>query len=195
MVFSSYQNIGSFIKFDHIDANSLNLYNGGGRNESYIVNTLSEDLRLALRQWTTGVCVVCSQQAENLHGMTVNSFTSVSLDPPIISVSLAKDTRTLHLVQESGKFSISILREDQKNIADRFAGKILDNGDRFKGLDTFVLPDGGIAFQNALAWLECRVRTQIVLENSTLYLADVTFASVYKTEKPLIYHNRRYLSI
>ena len=160
-----------------------------------IMNTLSEDLRHALRQWTTGVCVVCSQQSDILHGMTVNSFTSVSLDPPIISVSLAKNTRTLHLVQESGKFSISILSEDQKDIADRFAGKILDNGDRFKGLDTFVLPGGGIAIQNSLAWLECIVRTQIVLENSTFYLADVTYASVYKTEKPLIYHNRRYLSL
>jgi flavin reductase (DIM6/NTAB) family NADH-FMN oxidoreductase RutF len=159
------------------------------------LNTVSEDLRQAMRHWTTGVCIVCSRHGGFVHGMTVNSFTSISLDPPIISVTLAKNTRTLHLVQESGRFSISILGVDQKDIADRFAGKVPEEGDRFHGLEIFELPGGLIAIKQSLAWLECKVRQQIPFENSILLLADVTYAGTNSGEMPLVYHNRGYYSL
>jgi flavin reductase (DIM6/NTAB) family NADH-FMN oxidoreductase RutF len=148
-----------------------------------------------MRQWTTGVSIVCSQHDNFVHGMTVNSFSSVSLDPPIISVTLAKHTRTLHLVQESGKFTVSILSFDQQSIADRFAGKIPEDDDRFHGLETNILPSGLITLRHALAWLECKVRSQIPFENSTLLLADVLYASINQAGRPLVYHNRGYYSL
>lgn len=159
------------------------------------MNTVPVELRQAMRQWTTGVCIVCSQKDNFRHGMTVNSFTSISLDPPIVSVTLANHTRTLNLIQESGKFSVSILQLDQKEVADRFSGKIPDSGDRFHGLDTKTLPGGLYAIDHSMAWLECKVRMQIPFENSTLLLADVTYASVNEVEKPLVYHNQGYFSV
>jgi flavin reductase (DIM6/NTAB) family NADH-FMN oxidoreductase RutF len=148
-----------------------------------------------MRQWTTGVCVVISQHENQVHGMTVNSFTSISLDPPIISITLAKDTRTLNMIGKSGQFSVSLLSVDQEEIADRFAGKVTDEGDRLKGLETIKLPGGLTTLKDSLGWLECQVRMQIPFENSTLLLADVKNASPYKEGSPLIYHNRGYFSI
>ncbi|HEX7557251.1 MAG TPA: flavin reductase family protein, partial [Leptolinea sp.] len=73
------------------------------------MSDISEDLRETMRQWTSGVSIVCSQHGNYTHGMTVNSFTSISLQPPLVSITLANQTRTNNLVHESHKFSVSIL--------------------------------------------------------------------------------------
>jgi flavin reductase (DIM6/NTAB) family NADH-FMN oxidoreductase RutF len=159
------------------------------------LSIISEHLRQVMRQWTTGVGVVISQNGHQIHGMTVNSFTSISLDPPIISVTLANETRTLNLVNQSGTFSISLLNYNQQDIADKFAGKIPDEGNRIKGLEIVNLPDGLIAIKGSLAWVECKVRLKLPFENSTLLVADVMNTSLDREGNPLIYHNRGYFSL
>lgn len=152
----------------------------------------SEKLREAMRQWTTGVCVVCSRNNDRVHGMTVNSFTSVSLDPPIISVTLANNTRTSSIVLDSGVFSISILNSTQRDIAERFSGKINESNGRLSGLETISLPGGQLAIQGSMAVLECQVVDKVQLPHSTLFLAKVDYSNVWGNKKPLVYHNREY---
>ncbi len=155
----------------------------------------SEALRKAMRQWTTGVSVVCSKNETFVHGMTVNSFTSVSLDPPLVIVTLANQTRTCELVKSTGRFSVSILKQDQKYIADRFSGKDKEEKDRFAGIDTITLPGGIPAIANALAVLETRVINKTDFLNSTLFIAEVTFSDLLSHNRPLVYHNREYYSL
>jgi len=155
----------------------------------------SEDLRNAMRQWTTGVSIVCSGWERQIHGMTVNSFSSVSLDPPLISVSLANDSRTGKMVQESGLFSVSILHEGQRDLADIFSGKTGEKENRFDGVELIQHSDGVPAIKNSLAILNCLVREKLILKNSTLYLAEVTHSEVTDEGKPLIYHNRGYWTL
>lgn len=162
------------------------------------MNQLSDGLRNAMRKWTTGVCIVCVQTDDWKHGMTVNSFTSVSLDPPIISVTMENKTRTLQMVGEMKTFSISILNSKQRDLSLVFAGKIGDTQDRFVSLKTITLSGGLIAIDHALAWLECKVREIIPLKNSTLILADVISTQINTIEesaKPLVYHDRGYHTI
>jgi flavin reductase (DIM6/NTAB) family NADH-FMN oxidoreductase RutF len=155
----------------------------------------SEPLRKTMRQWTTGVCIVCSKNETISHGMTVNSFTSISLDPPVITISLANNTRTCNLVNESERFSVSILRQNQKSIADRFSGKEDQGTDRFINIATKVLPGGLPAIADALAVLETRVVKKEEFENSTLFIAEVTFSEILAQGRPLVYHNREYFSL
>jgi flavin reductase (DIM6/NTAB) family NADH-FMN oxidoreductase RutF len=155
----------------------------------------SEELRKAMRQWTTGVCVVCGRNETIQHGMTVNSFTSVSLEPPLIVVTLAKKTRTWNLVKETGRFSVSILRHNQKSIADRFSGKDDEEGDRFKGIEIKDLPDGLPVIADCLAVMEAKIVKYVDFENSTLFIAEITFSEVQVLGKPLVYHNREYYSL
>ncbi len=63
---------------------------------------LGEMLRRVMRHWVTGVAVVTSAMGEARHGMTVNSFVSISLDPPLVTVTMNNDTRTFALVQQYG---------------------------------------------------------------------------------------------
>jgi len=124
--------------------------------------------------------------------MTVNSFASVSLHPPIVVFTLAHATRTHDLVSQSGLAGITILSADQAALSDRFAGRIAEDGDRFAGLETFELATGAPLLTGGLAFLDCRVRSSLPLENSTLFLMDVLAARQGSDKRPLLYFNRDY---
>src|SRR3954453_180858 len=85
----------------------------------------SSELRLDFRDcvgaFATGVTVVTTHAAGRPQGMTLNSFTSVSLDPLLILISLAHRTRTLEAIKESGRFAVNILTRRQAEVALAFA--------------------------------------------------------------------------
>lgn len=153
---------------------------------------LPEKLRETMRHWTTGVAVVTGLHQGVKHGMTVNSFTSVSLDPPIVSVALANETRTQRIVLDSGFFGVSILSKNQMDIADRFAGKIHESGNRFLGISALHLINDTPLIPDSIAYLNCRVVYTHSLKHSTLVLGEVIAAADGLALPPLVYHNRRY---
>ena len=79
--------------------------------------------RAALRQWASGVTVVTCADRGFQHGMTVSSFLSVSLTPPLLLVSLQNGTRTLEMIKHAKTFAVNILHHEQKELADLFAGR------------------------------------------------------------------------
>jgi len=150
----------------------------------------SEKLRQAMRAWTTGVTVVTAIHEGQRYGMTVNSFTSLSLEPPLISVSLKQLTHTHELVQKSGEFAVTILSESQSDISDRFAGKIPDIEDRFAGVPTETLLIDAPLLKGGTAYFNCRVTDSIPIGENTLFIAEVVAAQVKGENDPLVYHNR-----
>ena len=83
----------------------------------------SESLRSAMRAWTTGVAIVTAVHAGRPHGMTVSSFTSISLDPPLIVISLSTGSHTHDLIRLAGAFGVTILAASQQALSERFAGR------------------------------------------------------------------------
>lgn len=155
-----------------------------------------EELRATMRLWASGVAVLTARHGENAHGMTVNSFTSISLEPPWVSVSLQKGTRTRDLVLASGFFGVTILAADQQEISDRFAGRVPEEGDRLAGLKTQTLVSGAPLLEGGLAWLDCRVVQTVDASGSTLVIAQVLATRVLQPQgKPLIYFNRSYRTL
>jgi len=151
------------------------------------------DLRLAMRRWATGVTIVTSRVNEIQHGMTVSSFTSVSLEPPTVLISLEKTTRTHELVQDSGFFGVTILGHGQAEISDRFAGRQTEDQDRFLGLDTFTLETGVPLLADGLASFDCRVVSAYEVGSHTIFIGDVLASQIKMDEsQPLIYFNRNY---
>jgi flavin reductase (DIM6/NTAB) family NADH-FMN oxidoreductase RutF len=150
----------------------------------------SETLRRAMRAWTSGVTVVTASHAGERYGMTVNSFASISLEPPIIAVALRKLTHTHALVEGSGEFAITILAADQGGLSDRFAGKIPDVIDRFEGVETEKLLLEAPLIKGGMAYFNCRVVNTIPVGENTLFLAEVVAAQGEGEGDPLVYHNR-----
>jgi flavin reductase (DIM6/NTAB) family NADH-FMN oxidoreductase RutF len=155
-------------------------------------NLVGEKLRQSMRRWTTGVSVVCSQYGEIRHGMTVNSFTSISVDPPHVTVTMANWTRTYRLTMESGIFSVTILNDQQQAIADRFAGRTRDNEDRFVDLEIFYLQTGAPLIAGGLGHIDCRLVHTFPLKSSTLMIGEVVAAQSAEETNPLVYFNRAF---
>ena len=150
----------------------------------------SEQLRQAMRTWTTGVTVVTAVHEGKRYGMTVNSFTSVSLDPPLITVALKQFTHTHELVEKSGEFAMTILSADQGDLSDRFAGKIKDIEDRFEGVATEKMQIDAPLLKGGLAFFNCRVANSISVGENTLFIAEVIAVRGESEGDPLVYHNR-----
>lgn len=160
---------------------------------------LNEDLRKAMRRWATGVTIVTAAHAGERHGMTVNSFTSISLDPPLIFVSLERSARTRQLALDSGLFAVNILTESQQELSNRFAGRIPDVEDRFAGLEMADSPGGAPLVPGALAWLDCRVSGVFEISSHTIVVGAVT--GVWSqppgpgSPRPLLYYERAYFTL
>jgi len=153
----------------------------------------SETLRRAMRAWTTGVAVVTSIYEGRQYGMTVNSFTSISLEPPLISVALKQLTHTHDLVVKSGRFAVTILAAGQKELSDRFAGKLPNVTNRFDGVQTETLAsEEAPVFKHGLAYFHCRIVNSIPVGENTLFVAEVIAAQGEGEGDPLVYHNRQY---
>lgn len=152
----------------------------------------SEQLRAAMRGWSAGVTVVTAAYKGELHGMTVNSFTSISLDPALIIIALQASTRTHTLVSKSKTFGVTILAKEQTAISDLFAGRRPDVSERFAEVKTETLVTGAPLIADGLSWLDCRVIQTVRAGANTLFIAEVLAARAIHNGEPLIYHNRAY---
>jgi flavin reductase (DIM6/NTAB) family NADH-FMN oxidoreductase RutF len=154
-----------------------------------------EQLRSAMRHWVTGVSIVTSYHNGAQHGMTVNSFNSISLEPALVTVTLNKGTRTHALVKGSGRFGVTILSAEQQQLAEIFAGRVPDGGDRFAGVGTFHL-QGSVPFiLGGLAALDCKLVHTHDLPTSTLFIGQVEEVSILNSGEPLIYVNRAFYKL
>jgi flavin reductase (DIM6/NTAB) family NADH-FMN oxidoreductase RutF len=128
-------------------------------------------MRRTMGRFLTGVAVITTKSGEELHGMTINSLTSISLKPPILMISLNFGTRTGEALLESGKFAISILGAKQESIARRFAVR---GGERFDGGE-FDLTDNGIpVIKGALSQADCTVVNQYDIGDHQVFFGQVT---------------------
>ncbi|MFG2246495.1 flavin reductase [Spirillospora sp. NPDC048823] len=148
----------------------------------------AETFRTVLGQWPTGVAVVTTTAGDGWHGMTASSFSSVSLDPPLVLVCLARDIHTHALVERSGIFAVSFLGKDQAAIGHRFAGR--EPGDRFAGQPWAAAPTGAPVLGAALGWLDCRVAHAYPGGDHTIFVGEVTAARVPRRTAPLLFHSR-----
>jgi flavin reductase (DIM6/NTAB) family NADH-FMN oxidoreductase RutF len=151
-----------------------------------------EQLRRSMRAWTSGVAIVTASHAGEQHGMTVSSFTSIALEPPVIIVSLQTDSRTHDLVVGAKAFAVTILAEDQQELSDRFAGRVPDTEDRLEGVETEKLVSDAPFIKGGLAYLDCRISETIEVGTNTLFLGEVISARGNGEGDPLTYHNQKY---
>ncbi len=148
--------------------------------------------KLAFRRcagmFATGVCIVTTEHGGRPAGMTLNSFASISLDPLLVLVSLAHESRTLAAVAESKRFAVSVLGRDQRAIAAEFATHGAFPMHRVQRVN------GYLAVPDALAWVSCEL-AEIVRAGDH----DVVFGRVVEftadAGDPLVFHAGRFGSV
>lgn len=152
----------------------------------------SERFRDALRHFPAGVTIVTVKAAGEIHGLTVSAFCSVSPSPPLIAVVIDhRHTAHPFLEEEEAVFAVSILGEDQRELSDRFAW--VKDEDRFDAGDWQTAATGAPILGDALAWLDCTVRSRHTAGSHTIYVGEVQASAVVRAgREPLVYWNRGY---
>lgn len=161
---------------------------------------LDQKLRQTMRLWATGVTIVSAAHNDLLRGMTVSSFTSVTLEPPLVLVCVQKVRETAEVILASQAFAVSMLGEDDTAISNLFAGftpETDESVNRFDGLEVQYAVTGSPILANAMGWLDCKLRE--VYDGSThhIFVGEVVAASGSgdSIEQPLLYYNRAYRKI
>lgn len=152
-----------------------------------------DDFKNVMGRWATGISVITTAHNDEWRGFTANSFASVSIDPLLISMSVAKSLYTLEYIQNSGKFAVNVLKQGQLDWGMRFAGMVEGyEEDRFRGLDITLSANGNPLLPDVLGWMDCKVYKTVDVGASLLFLGEVTAAGWSDEGEPLIYFNRQW---
>ncbi|MDI6024951.1 flavin reductase family protein [Corticibacterium sp. UT-5YL-CI-8] len=134
-------------------------------------------LRDAFGAFPTGVTVVTTRDhAGSPIGFTANSFTSVSLDPPMLLVCLAKTSRNFSVMTSTARFAVNILSETQKDVSNTFARPVED---RFAAVAWSDAPGGCPVFADVAAWFECSMDRVIDAGDHVILLGQITSFANY----------------
>ncbi|CAM3786785.1 flavin reductase family protein [Polaromonas hydrogenivorans] len=143
------------------------------------------EMRSAFGKFATGVTVVTTRAAEgHLVGLTVNSFSSLSLDPPLILWSLVKHSPNLQVFCDAPHFAINILSADQQGIARQFATPVKD---KFVGVDSDLSTHGIPLLADALAHFECSLAHVYEGGDHLIFVGKVEKFSTFE-RCPLLFH-------
>lgn len=144
--------------------------------------------KLAMSHFASGVTVVTTAHEGTPYGMTVASFASLSLHPPLVVVCIELAAKTHDALAAAGKFGVSILAADQADISGRFASRV---DDRFAGVAVRVGDLGVPLIEGAICNLECNVYGRLPGGDHTIFVGEVV--SAHTTEAaPLLYFRSRY---
>ena len=149
------------------------------------------DLRRAFGAFATGVTIVTtSDESGQPVGFTANSFSSVSLDPPLVSVSIAKSAFGLSLFTESKGLVINILAEHQRDLSNRFASRGVD---KFAGVSWIAGHSGAPRLDSVVAWFDCENFQQVDAGDHVILIGKVVDYR-YNTDAPLGFCRGAYVS-
>jgi flavin reductase (DIM6/NTAB) family NADH-FMN oxidoreductase RutF len=153
----------------------------------------SLDFRRALGQFATGVTVVTVESAPGrVHGMTANSFMSVSLEPPLISVCVAEGAHLLPLLKEKRVFGINVLKEQQQHLSEFFALADQPLKEEANMNVKFIWTAQHIPLlDDVLCQIACRLHAAHLAGDHTIVVGEVLSAALY-SGKPLLFFRGDY---
>ena len=146
------------------------------------------EFKRAMSHFASGVTVVTTEHEGRQYGMTVASFASLSLHPPLVLVCVEKNVKTHDAIAAAGRFGVSILAQEQADISSRFASR---SDDKFSGVSVSQGKLGVPLIDNALTTVECRLRHSLPGGDHTIYIGEVVEAHIREGE-PLLYFRSGY---
>lgn len=155
-----------------------------------------EDFKGALGSWASGVTVVTTALDGLVYGITVSSFSSLSLDPLLVMVALADSNHLPGMIKRSGQFAVSILAADQQDVSAYFATSGRDPQPAFD-VPVVARPwhTGSPIIEGAIAHLDCELEQAIQGGDHTIVIGRVVGAAFDRERQPLVYFRRAYRSV
>ena len=146
-------------------------------------------LRRVLAAFPTGVTALAALVDGEPVGMAANSFTSVSLDPPLVSVCVATTSTTWPVLRRATRIGVSVLSHEQESASRSLAKRGID---RFADVSWHTTDDGAILLDGATAWFDCSVEREIRAGDHEIVLLHVHGLGTDPQTPPLVFHGSRY---
>lgn len=145
--------------------------------------------RKVLGSYPTGVCVISALDQDKPTGMVVGSFTSVSLDPPLVGFFPDKSSSTWPLIEKAGHFAVNVLGSDQQAVSRSVAAK---GEAKFVGVE-YVISDHDLPIiTNSIAAIECRLYSVTDAGDHWFVLGEVLRLEIVREGDPMLFHRGRY---
>lgn len=155
-----------------------------------------EDFRGALGSWASGVTVVTTRLEGLVYGITVSSFSSLSLEPRLILVSLQDTNHLPHMIRKSGHFGVSILAAGQEGVSAYFSKSGRDPVTEFDGaFTTLTWETGSPLIDGAIAQIDCELEEALPGGDHTIAIGRVVGAAFDPDREPLMYFRRAYRAL
>jgi flavin reductase (DIM6/NTAB) family NADH-FMN oxidoreductase RutF len=149
----------------------------------------AEQLRQAFGCFPSGVTAVCAEVEGRPVGLAASTFTSVSVDPPLVSVCMQHSSTTWPVLRERPRLGLSVLAEGHDDVCARLASR---SGDRFAGTEWTATTDGGVFLHGATVWLDCSIHAEVPAGDHTIVLLLVNGVRADPGAAPLIFHGSRF---
>ncbi len=151
----------------------------------------AEEFRGVMRRWASGVSIVTTRRGPGIQGITVSSFCSLSLDPPLVVICIDHKARSHALLRSERRFAVNVLRADQRPLADRAAGRGGEAGNWLEGVPHAPAATGAPVLKDCLAWLDCALVAEHEGGDHTLFVGRIEAAG-HSDGSPLLWFDSGY---
>ena len=148
-----------------------------------------DQLRRAFGCFPSGVTAVCAEIDGVPVGLAASSFTSVSIEPPLVSVCMQHSSTTWPKLRSAARLGLSVLAEGQDAICSRLASKTRD---RFDGTSRTVADDGSLFIDGASLWLDCTIESELPCGDHDIVVLRVHSTFADSATAPLVFHGSRF---
>ena len=156
--------------------------------EKFMKKINKDNFKKTLSAFATGITVVSTNHNSILYGKTINSFSSLSLSPPLVLFSLDNKSSKLNIFKKSETITINILSKKQQIISNNFAKKNPD----WKDIEYDSLKNGNPIIKNCVSNLDCKIIDKIKKGDHIIFICKVSQVMNNDKLKPLIYYNSKY---
>jgi flavin reductase (DIM6/NTAB) family NADH-FMN oxidoreductase RutF len=147
-----------------------------------------DHFRRVMGRFATGVTIVTTRLGDELHGMTANAVTALSLDPMLVLVCVDKNADTHDILKEAGVFAVNILGQEQADISEKFARKDLGLSHGLEGVAHRFSITGCPIIDGSLAYLDCKTVTEHHGGDHTIFIGEVVDARETSDGRPLVFY-------
>ncbi len=146
--------------------------------------------RNVLGHFCTGLTIVTARGPHGPVGFTCQSFMSLSLKPPLITISAAKSSTTWPQIREAGRFCVNVLSHEHQGISDAFARS---GADKFAGVEWKPSPNDSPMLSGVIAWIDCEIVAEYDGGDHSIVVGSVQDLAVRASATPLLFYRGEYI--
>ncbi len=151
----------------------------------------TDQFRSAMRRWGSGVSILTTRREGGILGITVSSFCSLSLSPPLVLACIDKEARSHALIETYASFAVNVLKDGQERLSELAAGHLGERGNWLEDTPHRKTETGAPILTDCLAWFDCRLEAVHDGGDHTIFVGRVEAAG-HSEGRPLLYYDGAY---